>query len=181
VKALPALLLLVLAACGTPASSSRRLKPETLAPAEAWKGVGRLAVLPPDNWTAHVGPEYQAWYRAVMAELLREKGYAVTPVVDVNRFMLKNKFTLAGEIRLYSVQELREEFRADALLFWDITGDGRINMDLVKGDGQRLWSTGEIYLDLPYVARPAGSYSDADHRFALALAEILRKLPGKVQ
>ena len=177
-RALPAALLL-LAACGTPASSSRRLKPETVAAPELWKGVGRVTVMPPDNWTADVGPEYQAWYRALIAELLREKGYEPTPVVDVNRFMLKNKFTLAGEVRIYSVEELAKEFRSDALLFWDITGSGRLNMDLVKGDGRRLWGTGEVYLDLPYAARPSGSYDAGDQRFALALAEILRKLPRR--
>lgn len=177
-RLLPAALLL-LAACGTPASSSRRLKPETVAAPEAWKGVGRLVVMPPDNWTADVGPEYQAWYRALLAELLREKGYEVAPVVDVNRFMLKNKFTLAGEVRLYSLEELAKEFRADALLFWDITGAGRLNLDLLKDDGQRLWGTGEVFLDLPYVARASTSYRDGDHRFALALAEILRRFPRR--
>lgn len=172
-------LLVLLSACGTPASSSRRLRPETTAPPEQWKGVGRLAVLPPDNWTASVGPEYQAWYRAVMAELLREKGYAVTPLLDVNRFMLKNKFTLAGEVRLYSAEELCKEFQADALLFWDITGAGRLNMDLVKADGSRLWGTGEVYLDLPYVAPTSRAYDREDQRFALILAEILRKFPPR--
>jgi hypothetical protein len=155
------------------------MKPETLAAPEVWKGVGRLTVMPPDNWTADVGPEYQAWYRAVIAELLREKGYAVTPVVDVNRFMLKNKFTLAGEVRIYGIEELAKEFQADALIFWDITGAGKLNMDLVKADGQRLWGTGEVYLDLPYVTRPAGHYRGGDHGFSLALAEILRRFPPK--
>lgn len=172
-------LLTLLSACGAPASSSRRLRPEEVAPPEAWKGVARLTVLPPDNLTTDIGPEYQAWYRAVIGELLREKGYAVTPVVDVNRFMLKNKFTLAGEIRIYGIEDLAKEFQADALLFWDITGGGRLNMDLVKADGLRLWGTGEVYLDLPYVTRPSLGYRGGDHRFSLALAEILRKFPVK--
>lgn len=175
------LLPLLLAACGTSgAKSSRRMKPETLAAPEAWKGVARLTVMPADNWTADIGPEYQAWYRAVMGELLREKGYAVTPVVDVNRFMLRNKFTLAGEIRIYGVEDLAKEFQADALLFWDITGDGRLNMDLLKADGQRLWGTGEVFLDLPYATRPAAAYRGGDHHYALVLAEILKRFPVKV-
>ena len=166
--------LLLLAACGT-ARSSRRAKPETVAPPEAWAGVGTVAVLPPDNWTASIGPEYVAWNRAVIAALLREKGYAVTPLAEVNRFLLKNRFTQAGEVRLYSMPDLGKALAADAVLFWDITGDG-LNVDLVKADGTRLWGSGEVYLDLPYNAPVSGSVDD---RMALALHEILRKLPPR--
>ncbi|HYF01089.1 MAG TPA: GNA1162 family protein [Planctomycetota bacterium] len=168
------LILLFLAACGT-ARSSRRAKPETLAPPEAWAGVARVAVLPPDNWTTSIGPEYVAWNRAVIAELLREKGYAVTPLAEVNRFLLRNRFTQAGEVRLYSMADLGKELSADAILFWDITGEG-LNVDLVKADGTRLWGSGEVYLDLPYNAPVRAG---VDERMALSLHEILRKLPPR--
>lgn len=166
--------LLLVAACGT-ARSSRRAKPETLAPPEAWAGVATIAVLPPDNWTASIGPEYVAWNRAVIAALLREKGYGTTALVEVNRFLLRNRFTQAGEVRLYSMAELGKELSADAVLFWDITGEG-LNVDLVKADGTRLWGSGEVYLDLPY---NAPVQAGVDERTALALHEILRRLPPR--
>jgi hypothetical protein len=175
------LLLVAVFAAGCGASrSSRRLKPEIQAPPEAWQGVARIAVLPPDNWTTEVGAEHVAWHRAVIAQLVRERGYAVTPLVEVNRFMLRNRFTLAGEVRLYSTAELCAEFRSDAVLFWDITGGaGHLNMDLVKADGTRLWGTGEVHLDLPYDTLPQVAASGSDQRWALAFGEVLRRLPAK--
>jgi hypothetical protein len=161
-------------------ASSRRLRPQTLAAPEAWAGLARIAVMPPDNWTPSIGPEYVAWHRAVIAELLREKGYATTPLVDVNRFMLRNKFTLAGEVRIYSIAELAKELQADAVLFWDITAEGgRLNVDLVKADGTALWGTGEVALDLAYNAPVSGSFRGEDETIALALHEILRRLPPR--
>jgi len=160
--------------------SSRRLKPQIVAPPEAWQGVGRIAVLPPDNWTTEVGAEHVAWHRAVIAEILREKGYAVTPLVEVNRFMLKNRFTLAGEVRLYSIQELGQELHADAIFFWDITGPaGSMNIDVVKSDSTHLWGTGQVHLDLPYNTVSHASFRPGDQRWALAFGEVLRKLPHK--
>ncbi|HZN62699.1 MAG TPA: hypothetical protein VFC90_09885, partial [Planctomycetota bacterium] len=97
--------LILLTGC-TGVKSSRRLKPEVQGPPEAWAGVARIAVLPPDNWTTDIGVEYITWYRAVIHELLREKGYDVAPLVDVNRFFRQNKFTVAGEVGIYNVSEL---------------------------------------------------------------------------
>ncbi len=171
---------LVLAAGCASGQSSRRLRPEVVAPPEAWKGVARIAVLPPDNWTASIGPEYVVWYRAVIHELLREKGYEPVTLVEVNRFLLRNRFTLAGEVRIYSMAELAAELGADAVLFWDITGPGgRLNVDLVKADGTRLWGTGEVRLDLPYNAVSPAPFGLSDRQFALALGEILRRIPDK--
>lgn len=174
------LALLLLAGCMSGVASSRRLKPVTHAAPDAWQGVVRVAVLPPDNWTTEIGPEYVAWHRAVIAELLREKGYATTPLVEVNRFMLRNRFTLAGEVRIYPMADLAKELNADAVLFWDITATGgRLNVDLVKADGTMLWGTGEVALDLAYNVPSAHGYRDADGTTALTLHEILRKLPPK--
>jgi hypothetical protein len=179
-RAVSVLAFLVLAGCMSGVASSRRLRPQTLAPGDAWQGVRRLAVMPPDNWTTEIGPEYVAWHRAVIAELLRERGYEVVPLVEVNRFMLKNRFTLAGEVRIYTMQDLAKELGADAVLFWDITASGaRLNVDLVKADGTALWGTGEVALDLAYLVPLRGSYRSIDGDFALALHEILRRLPPR--
>ena len=178
-KTLAVVLAILAAGCGA-SRSSRRLKPEIEAPPEAWQGVHRIAVLPPDNWTTTVGAEYVAWHRAVIAELLRERGYEVVPLVEVNRFMLRNRFTLAGEVRLYSMEELARELRADAVFFWDITGGaGNLNIDLVKGDGARLWGTGEVHLDLKYNSVSAERVGSSDREWALMFGEVLRKLPGR--
>lgn len=170
--------LVLLGACSLTSRSSHNLQPEIMAPPEAWQGIRRVAVLPPDNWTVTIGPEYVAWYRAVIHELLREKGYAVTPLVDVNRFMLRNKFSLAGEVGIYPMPELAQELNADALLFWDITGEG-YNFNLVKADGTRLWGTGEVHLSLLYNAIPRAHYAPSDFQLSLALAEILLPLPRR--
>ena len=169
--------LILLAGC-TGAASTRRLRPELDAPAEQWVGVKRVAVFPPDNWTTDIGVEYVTWYRAVIHELLREKGYVVTPLVKVNRFMLENHFTLAGEVRIYSPEELAEELDADGLFFWDVTEFGaQVNVDFVKADGTRLWSTGEVRLGLAYNAHPRQRVHRTDFRFSLVLSEILRRFP----
>lgn len=174
------LALLLLAGCMSGVASSRRLRPVTVGEAEAWKGVTRIAVLPPDNWTTEIGPEYVAWHRAVIAELLREKGYRTTPLVEVNRFMIRNRFTLAGEVRIYSMAELAKELNADAVFFWDITdAGGRLNVDLVKADGTALWGTGEVALDLAYTVPLAHGYRGGDGTMAIALHEVLRRLPPK--
>lgn len=156
------------------------MQPKVEAPPEAWEGVARVAVLPPDNWTTDIGIEYVAWYRAVLHELLRERGYEVVPLAEVNRFMSRNRFALAGEIRMYSAEELAKEFTADALLFWDVTGGGpTVNLFLAKADGTPLWGTGEVHLSLPFNAYTRGSFNRADERFVLALSEILRHLPPR--
>ena len=179
-RLLPAFAVLLLAGCMSGVSSSRRLRPLTLAEVDAWKGVSRIAVLPPDNWTTEIGPEYVAWHRAVIAELLREKGYVVTPLVEVNRFMLRNRFTLAGEVRIYPMADLAKELGADAVFFWDITAPGgRLNVDLVKADGTALWGTGEVALDLAFNVPLAHGYRGADGTIPIALHEILRRMPPK--
>ncbi|MBI2931639.1 MAG: hypothetical protein HYY16_08305 [Planctomycetes bacterium] len=121
----PAMLALLgacsIAACGAPdARPSSRCEPEQISPAEAWRDVKTIAVFPPDNWTYEIGPEYVTWYRAVLHELLRRKGYDVAPLAKINRFMTRNRFVMAGEARTYSTEELAHEFNADALFFWDI-------------------------------------------------------------
>ena len=169
------------AGCGGP-KSSRRLHPEVNAPAEAWAGVGRIAVLPPDNWTMDFGPEYIAWYRAVIHELLREKGFDVVPLVDVNRFFRQNKFTIAAEATSYPIGELAARLKADAILFWTITSEGpHLAFALQKADGTALWCTGEVRLDLGYVTPIGTRYAADDGGMALALGEILRHLPGRVR
>ena len=173
------LLAMVLAGCGGP-KSSRRLHPEVSAPPGAWAGVRRIAVMPPDNWTMDFGPEYIAWYRAVIHELLREKGYETVPLADVNRFFLKNKFTIAAEASSYPVGELAERLKADAVLYWTITANGpRLAFGLQKADGTALWSTGEVVADLGYVTPIGPRYASDDGGMALALGEILRHLPGR--
>lgn len=171
---------LVLASCMTQVKRSRHFDPEMSAPPEAWQGVRTVTVFPPDNWTNDVGLDYIAWYRAVIHELLREKGYAVTPLAQVNRFMLKNRFVMAGELAQYGPAELAQEFGSDVLLFWDITGaSGRVNINVVKGDGTPLWNTGEVDLRLKYRAISRESFHMIDRQFALALGEVFRKFPPR--
>jgi hypothetical protein len=173
------LALVLVVGCGG-VKSSRRLRPEVQAPPEAWAGVRRVAVLPPDNWTLDVGFEYIAWYRAVIHELLREKGFAVTALADVNRFFLKNKFSQAGEANSYTPAELAQNLGADAILYWAITdGAPRMMFSLEKADGTPLWCTGEVALSLGYVAPVSGRFHQADGGIALALGEILRHLPAR--
>lgn len=170
------------AGCSSGVKSSRHLRPDALAPAEQWSGVGRIAVLPPDNWTVDVGYEYITWYRAVAHELLREKGYEVRPLAEVNRFLLQNKFTLPGEVTMYTPAELCQKLSADAVLFWDITRVGEspaVNINLLKSDGTLLLATGEVALGLKYKAIPKGSFAGTDGRLALALGEILRRIPNR--
>ena len=173
------LLALGLASC-VGYKSSRRMKPEIEGPPEAWSGVRRIAVLPADNWTLDAGVEYITWYRALIHELLREKGYEVTPLVDVNRFFLKNKFSLAGEAGMYTSGELASALRADAVLYWAITAEApRLAFSLEKADGTPLWSTGEVALGLTHVAQIGGRFNASDGGIALALGEILRALPRR--
>lgn len=170
---------ILLAGC-TGMKSSRRLKPEVIGPLEAWSGVNRIAVLPPDNWTLDVGFEYIAWYRAVIHELLREKGYAVTPLAEVNRFFLKNKFMQAGEANSYTPAELAQSLGADAILYWAITDAApRMMFSLEKADGTPLWCTGEVALGLSHVAPVSGRFHQTDGGFALALGEILHHMPTR--
>jgi hypothetical protein len=142
--------------------------------------VRRIAVLPPDNRTTDIGVEYITWYRAVIHELLREKGYDVAPLVEVNRFFRKNKFTVAGEVGIYKVPELCQTFGVDAILYWAFTSDApRVMFSLEKTDGTPLWCTGEVALGLTHVAPLGGRYNAYDGPMALALGEILRHLPRR--
>jgi hypothetical protein len=170
------------AGCGAHVGVHHRLKPEVQAPAEGWAGVGRIAILPCDNWTTDVGLEYITWHRAVIHELVREKGYDVVPLAEINRFYRKNKFSVAGEAGIYSSAELAKQFTADAILYWAITADGpRMMFLLEKSDGTPLWSTGDVGLGLGYVAPVSGRFNDDDKRIVLALGEILRALPRRVR
>ncbi|HKS16648.1 MAG TPA: GNA1162 family protein, partial [Planctomycetota bacterium] len=136
--------------------------------------------LPPDNWTMDVGVEYITWYRAVIHELLKEKGYDVAPLVEVNRFFRKNKFTVAGEVGVYSVAELARQFNVDAILYWAVTSDSpRLMFSLEKADGTLLWCTGEVALVLSHVAHVEGRFNPYDGGMALGLGEILRHMPGR--
>jgi hypothetical protein len=161
--------------------SSRRLRPEVLAPPAAWSGVARIAVLPPDNWTLDAGLEYITWYRAVIHELLRERGYEVAPLADVNRFFRQNKFAVAGEVGQYTQGELAKRFGVDAILYWAITEKSpRLMFSLEKADGTVLWGTGEVALRLSHVAPVSGHYAQDDRGIALELGEVLRQLPARV-
>ena len=173
------LLMLLLAGCGG-VKSSRRLRPEVQGTPEAWAGVRRIAVLPADNWTFDIGLEYVTWYRAVIHELLREKGYDVVPLSEINRFFVRNKFTVAGEAGVYSPANLCEAFRSDAVLYWAITdGAPRLMFSLEKSDGTPIWTTGEVALGLSFVAPVSGSFHGNDRGIALALGEVLRHLPRR--
>lgn len=164
----------------TGVKSSRRLRPEVLGAPEAWQGVSRIAVLPPDNWTLDAGLEYVTWYRAVIHELLREKGYELAPLAQVNRFFLENRFSVAAEAGAYSTPELAKRFGVDAVLLWGITDKApRLMFSLEKADGTPLWSTGEVALGLTHVAPVSGRFHDSDRGIALALGEILRHLPAR--
>ena len=175
-----ALLILIAAGCGGHVGVHRKLKPEFQAPPETWAGVARIAVMPPDNWTGDVGLEYITWYRAVIHELIRERGYDPVPLVEVNRFFLKNKFSVAGEAGIYSSTELAKHFGADAVLYWSITGDGpRMMFQLEKADATPLWSSGDIALGLEYVAPVSGRFHEDDKQIVLALGEFLRALPAR--
>lgn len=170
---------LLIAGCSG-VKSSRRLRPEVQGAPETWTGVRRVAVLPADNWTFDLGLEYVTWYRAVIHELLREKGYDVVPLADVNRFFVRNKFTVAGEAGIYSPAKLCEALHSDAVLYWAITdGAPRLMFSLEKADGTPLWATGEVALGLAFVAPVSGHFNQGDRGVALALGEILRHLPRR--
>jgi len=172
--------LVLIMGCGTPGATSRRLKPEVQAPPETWAGVASIAVLPPDNWTLDAGLEFITWYRAVAHEILREKGYRITPLADVNRFFLKRGYNLAGEAGNHTTPELAQHFGVDAVLIWAITSkDPKLMFSLEKADGTPLWCTGEVLLSLKYVAVTGGSYQGRDAEIALALGEILRHMPAR--
>lgn len=166
--------------CGPTVGSSRRIRPEALGEPEAWAGVARIAVLPPDNWTLDAGLEYITWYRAVVHELLRERGYDVAPLVEVNRFFRQNKFSVAGEAGSYTTAELAKRFAVDAILYWAITDKApRMQFSLEKADGTPLWGTGEVALRLSHVAPVSGHYALDDRGIALELGEVLRQLPAR--
>jgi hypothetical protein len=180
IRAFAALLALAAlgAGCGG-AKSTRRLRPDAQAPAEAWQPVRTIAVLPPSSWTDH-GLEYVAWYRAVIGTLLRERGYATVPIAHVNRFLIRNRFTTAGELGMYSNEELCREFAADAVFHWQITGDApTLEIALVRADNTVLWASGEVQLGLKFRAYPSDDFRGADATYAMALAEILRRLPAR--
>lgn len=179
-KLVIAAVLVLSVGCGPTVGSSRRLKPEVMGAPGAWAGVRTVAVLPPDNWTLDAGLEYITWYRAVVHELLREKGYAPTTLAEVNRFFRKNKFSVAGEAGSYSTPELAKAFGVDAILYWTITDKApRMLFSLEKADGTPLWCTGDVALRLSHVAPVSGRFAEDDKGIALELGEILRQLPAR--
>ncbi len=174
---LPLLLVLLAASagCGGP-RSARHLEAELVAPAPAWTGVVRVAVMPPDNWTHDLGLEYVTWYRAVIHEILAAKGYEPVPIAAVNRFLLRNRFTVSGEAAMYGPAELARELGADAVLHWNITTTSpTLAFVLVKADGIALWSSGDASFRREYRMHPRAP--GADQVMAVTLSEILRKLP----
>lgn len=106
-----------------------------------------MAVVPPDNWTTDLRLQYTNWFRAVIASYLEQKGWTFVPQPVVNRSMTEWKFTMAGELALFTPEELCEKWGCDALLFWDIRDVGGDRAELsfacVKSDRTMLWATGE--------------------------------------
>ncbi|MDP6958242.1 MAG: hypothetical protein QF645_05445, partial [Planctomycetota bacterium] len=121
--------------------------PEKIAPSEDWEGVKKVAVIPPANWTTDIRLQYTNWFRAVIAAYLSPKGWTFVSQAVVNRSMSGWKFTMAGELVLFTAQELCEKWECDAIFIWDIKeasyGRTVLSFSFLKADGTMLWATGE--------------------------------------
>lgn len=121
--------------------------PAVVAPEADWKGVKRVAVVPPANWTTDIRLQYTNWFRGVIAAYLAPKGWTFVPQVVVNRSMSEWKFTIAGELMLFTTREMCDKWECDAILFWDIREAGygatKLSFSFLRADGKMLWATGE--------------------------------------
>ena len=173
-------LALALAACGG-RSHRNKIEIPPAAPPEAWRGVVSVAVMPPDCWTSDIDLEFVAWYRGLINEMLRERGWSAVPCVAVNRGLNKLRFTMAGELGQLSPTATATHFGCDAMLYWSIlnsSGTVELAFELVKGDGTRLWATGDAKLRLAFLAHPEGA-DGKSQQMALAIGEALRGLPRR--
>ena len=146
-------LALALAACGG-RSHRNKIEIPPAAPPEAWRGVVSVAVMPPDCWTSDIDLEFVAWYRGLINEMLRERGWSAVPCVAVNRGLNKLRFTMAGELGQLSPTATATHFGCDAMLYWSIlnsSGTVELAFELVKGDGTRLWVSGETAGDVTVI------------------------------
>ncbi len=174
---------LLLAACDTTprVGGLRTPPPAVIAPAEAWEGLERIAVVPPDNWTTDLRLQYMNWFRAVIASYLGRKGWAFVSQPVVNRSMTEWKFTMAGELTLFTPKELCDKWGCDAILFWDIRRVGGDSAELsfacVKANGTMLWATGErAFIPLYNVIEPS-DMSWKIRLLAMAIGDSLRDFP----
>lgn len=177
------LLVLLAAALASCASTSKRRKVDenTGPPPSEWN-IGRIAVMPPECWTEDFDLEYVAWYRALINEFVRARGWATVPVTEVNRQLNQLRFGAAGEIAQLSPAQAAERFGADALLYWCIPetkGDVRLAFELVRKDGTSLWTRPEARANFPFVAHPTGSADGMSTDMSMTIAEFLKDFPAR--
>jgi len=183
VKQLIALVLCAsaLAACGS-AGRKHRKKVDEAPPVDpaAWNGVATVAVMPPDCWTIDIDLEFVVWYRGVINEILRQRGWGVVPCVQVNRTLNELRFGMAGELSQLSPEETATKFGCNAMLYWAILqSDSTIEIafELIKADGTKLWSSGSYKFKTPFLAHPEGAADSKSQSMAMALGEALKKFP----
>ena len=154
--------------------------PAVVKPPEDWKGVGTLAVCPPDNWTTDLDLQYTNWFRAVIMTYLNRRGYDTVPQVVVNRSMTKWKFSLAGELGMFKPSELCKEWNCDGLIFWDILRDGELSFSCLRADGTMLWASGPRKL-VPLYNIVGDTPLTGQHRtFSVTICECLRDFPARM-
>ncbi len=151
------------------------------APAEAWEGVARIAVLPPANETMDVSLEHRTWYRAVVMTHLQQHGWACTPIADVNRSLIRWKFTVPGEVAQFTAEELAEAFGCDAIFSWAIieaSGNSAVlDFALHKRDGTVLWASGERAFRPAYEIIESTDLRPMDRAISMAVHEALLDFP----
>ncbi len=173
--------LATLAACGSMGRKHRKKLDETppVDPA-SWTGVATIAVMPPECQTIDIDLEYVVWYRGVLNELLRQRGWSVVPCVQVNKTLNGLHFGTAGELGQIPYPDTAARFGCDAMLYWDIKQSDstiEIGFELMKGDGTRLWASGSYRLKVPFLAHPQGGADSKSQSMAMALGEALRTFP----
>ncbi len=177
------LLPVLLAACDTTprVGGLRTPPPAVIAPTEKWEGVVRIAVVPPANWTTDLRLQYTNWFRGVIASYLGMRGWEFVPQVVVNRAMTGWKFTIAGEVAMFTPQELCEKWGCDALLFWDIrkvrSDSADLSFSCVKSDGTMLWATGERSFSPMYNVIDPSEIPGKIRLLSMAIGDSLRDFP----
>lgn len=162
---------------------TRQPKPAVAAAPEAWAGVATLAVVPPDSWTTDLDLPYFNWFRAVIMAYLNEKGWAGVPLPVIHRSMTGWKFTLAGELGMFTPKELCEKWGCEAIVYWDIFEEGGEEVELafscVKVDGTILWASGARRFDPLYNVVSGTSLKHQHRKYSMAIGECLRDFPVK--
>lgn len=177
-----AVLVPLLAACASGKAGRPNGPEDSLrAPREEWQGVVRIAVLPPANETMDVSLEHRTWYRAVVMTHLKRHGWVCVPIADVNRPLVRWKFTVSGEVAQFTADELAEAFGCDAILSWAIleASGNSVVLDFVlhKRDDTVLWASGERTFRPDYKILESTELRPVDRSISMAVHEVLLDFP----